>query len=54
VDKELSIAGAGGVTFDKYAVVSLPAFVVIDANGVINPQVSPYNLEERIQELVSD
>jgi len=51
VDKELSIAGARGVTFDNYATAWTSTFILIDAKGVINSQPSPYGLEEKIREL---
>lgn len=54
IDKELSIPGARGVTSDKYAVFSSLSFILIGKNGVIDSQPSPYNLEEKIRELVPD
>ncbi len=52
VDKESSIPGARGMTFDRYADPWMP--IVIDRRGVVHGVVWDHQLEETIQELLSD
>ncbi len=54
IDKEVSVTGARGATFHNYAIVPLPDFIVIGANGVIDSHASGGGLEKKIQELISD
>ena|GEM_PF-549379 len=54
VDKESSVASAKGVTSDKYAIARLPSFILIDGEGVIHGRIWDHELEEKIQELLSD
>ena len=54
VDKESSVAGAKGATFDKYAVAWFPSVILIDRNGVIHDNVRDEELEETIQKLLSE
>jgi peroxiredoxin len=52
LDKESPVAGAGGVTFDRYGNPSGP--IVIDKMGMVHGDVWDHKLEKTIRELLSD
>lgn len=53
VDKECSIAGAKGITSDKYGIAWFSDVILIDRNGVTHGSVQDRDLEETIQELIA-
>ena len=55
VDKESSVIGANGVTFDKYAIQYYTTnLIVIDKKGFAHTYVQDVNLEETIRRLILD